>query len=153
MPVQTRVDPEFGRVVREAIGSLSQSEVGLRARISVGYLNRMARGSVPSREIILRLAEGLEIDPAPLLGAAGYDSEPVAAGDDGPEKNAPESDELGPVAAAQEYRALWDRYVAPLFPDAEIPSGAGLPLSRAAILSRVLRILQELIEEQEAARG
>ncbi len=156
MPARSRVSPEFGKVVRQTMGQLSQSKVALQSEISVGYINRMVRGTVPSREIILRLAEALKTHPASLLAAAGYsddDPESSFSAQDlrasGRERHSAPDEVLGADAAAQYYRQCWDRYVAPVFPDAEIPSGAGLPLSRSTIRSRVIRILGELIEEEE----
>jgi len=161
MPARARVEPEFGRAVREAMGPLSQSEVALRSQISVGYINRMARGSVPSAQIIQQLAEALFVDPAPLLDAAGYTSSereakrPVVRpwesasylADDGGSRD----EILGPMAAAQYQRELWDRFVAYHFPDARMPSGAGIPLTRSAILTWLLGVLRDLIEAEEDA--
>lgn len=149
MPLQARVSPEFGRQVRALMGELSQSEVALRASISVGYVNRMARGSVPSRAIILRLAEALAADPTALLKSAGYavndKNEPVGRlpADDGT---------LGFQAATQYRRRLWDSYIRPLFPDAEMPSGAEMPLTTHALREWVVDLLRELIEATEAER-
>ena len=175
MPARARVSAEFGQAVRDAISSRSQSEVALLAQISVGYVNRMARGSVPSREIILRLADALDAPVEPLLSAAGYaveeapvhlnlthlrpapleHSPAIARSEEMPSHredsrtSSRDNEALGSDAASGYYREIWDRYIKPLFPDAEIPSGAGLPVTRGAIRARVLRILQELVEDEE----
>ena len=154
---RSRVRPEFASAVRDALGSLSQSEAAIRTQISVGYINRMARGTVPSEEIVRHLAEGLGVSPDSLLRAAGYAatnldsgageriSRRVIGGADPDESDVV----LGPEAAAQYERELWDRVIRPGFPDAEMPAGASQPRTRGGIRSRILRALAELMEEDE----
>jgi transcriptional regulator with XRE-family HTH domain len=152
MPQHSRVSDEFGQAVRRAMGSLSQSETSLRCQISVGYINRMVRGSVPSPAMIVRLAKGLQVDVGPLLEAAGYKPSgsfepPVTSRSEEAARH--DNELMGPDAASLYYRELWDRYVAPIFPDASPPSGSGQLATRAGIRSRILRILGELVAEQE----
>ena len=145
---KSRVRPEFAEAVKNSMGTLSQSEVALRSEISVGYVNRMVRGVVPSQEIVMRLAEGLGVDSSPMLLAAGYTL--PKTGDVPPAETESATDELlGSLAAAQYYRDLWDRYVEKLFPGAEMPSGAGMPLTRSGIRYRVTRLLTEMIDATE----
>ena len=152
MSGQSRVIPSFGEAVRTAMGGLSQSEAALRTQISVGYINRMVRGTVPSPEIILRLAAGLTVDAGPLLAAGGYGSEPDTSGRDDASE-ATSIDSLGPHAAAQEYRELWDRYILPAFPGADMPSGATLPLTHSGIRARIVSLFEELLERSEDTRS
>lgn len=51
---------------------ISQREAAKRTRISPGYVSNMCLGQVPSLGKLLQFISGLEIDPEPMLQAAGY---------------------------------------------------------------------------------
>jgi transcriptional regulator with XRE-family HTH domain len=61
---------------RKSLG-ISQSELARRAEVSPSYINRLERGDrePPSREVVLAIAEGLQLDPVErdrLLLSSGY---------------------------------------------------------------------------------
>jgi len=122
------------------MGSMSQSEVALRTQISIGYLNRMVRGSVPSEAIIHRFCEALGVEAQSLLEAAGY--APMHQGGD-------KEDGLGAMAAMQYLRELFDLYIKPVFPEANLPSTAVLPLTGAGIRRMVADHFRDLLEDME----
>ena len=67
---------EFRLAVRTAIGNRPQREVAELTGISLPYVNRIMHGHIPSREMLVKLAEGLGIvgsQRAGLFGCAGYD--------------------------------------------------------------------------------
>ena len=80
MPHRTIIKREFGDAVKAALGELSISQASYKTQISYEYIRKMGYGHVPSPEIIRRFAEGLGIDPEPLLVTAGYEqpSDPIA---------------------------------------------------------------------------
>lgn len=76
MPVETRISPEFGRLVSDIIGADSFGQVSIRTGISQAYLLQMKRGKVPSEQIIEKFAAGYADRGADLRAlrlAAGYE--------------------------------------------------------------------------------
>lgn len=81
MPISTKVSGEFGRLVGEAMGSLSLNQARTKTGISDVYLMRMKQGVVPSENIIHKFCRGFGVDTTPFMIAAGYQepSDPVEA--------------------------------------------------------------------------
>ena len=76
MPVETRIRPGFGKLIKEIIGSDSLGQASVRTSISKAYLLQIVAGKVPSREIISKFAEGYadrNADLHSLLVAADYE--------------------------------------------------------------------------------
>lgn len=99
----------FAKVMEKVLAGLSQREVRRRTGISATYVGDMLWGIVPSYQILLRMAEGLEwtTDQArEVFTAAGY-APPLS--DEGSEPSA------APVLDALELRIreLSERYGAP----------------------------------------
>ncbi|MCE5200533.1 MAG: hypothetical protein ABFD54_14905 [Armatimonadota bacterium] len=68
-----KVEPEFGELVRAVVGNDSYGQAAIKTEISKAYLVEMARGKVPSREVIEKFAAGYKANVSPLLIAAGYE--------------------------------------------------------------------------------
>lgn len=63
----------FGRAVRELRGrvGISQEELGFRARVHRTYVGQVERGERnPTLMAIVKLAEGLAVEPADLVARA-----------------------------------------------------------------------------------
>jgi SOS-response transcriptional repressor LexA len=65
---------KFAQIITRTIISLgiSQREAAKRSGISPGYISNMCLGQIPGMAKLLQFASGLQIDPQPLLDAAGY---------------------------------------------------------------------------------
>lgn len=84
------IDTEFRRTVREAAGGRSQRDIAELTGISQPYINQVMNGRIPSREVLLRIAAGLEVEPnlrSRLMALAGY-ADDAAQGDLDPEARA-----------------------------------------------------------------
>ncbi|MEI6521672.1 MAG: LexA family transcriptional regulator, partial [bacterium] len=68
------VSEKFAQLISASLISLgiSQREAAKRSGISPGYISNMCLGQVPGMAKLLQFASGLQIDPQPLLAAAGY---------------------------------------------------------------------------------
>jgi transcriptional regulator with XRE-family HTH domain len=64
--------PELERLVRKALEGVSMMEAHKATGVSKSHIGNMAQGVAPSRDKLLRFAEGLGLDPVPLFLAAGY---------------------------------------------------------------------------------
>ncbi len=76
MPVETRISPEFGGLVRALMGDDTYGQGTIKTGISQAYLLAMGRGKVPTRAIVERFVAGYKLsseDRSKLLVAAGYD--------------------------------------------------------------------------------
>ncbi len=68
------VSEKFSQIIQKSLLSLgiSQREAAKRSGISPGYISNMCLGQIPGMAKLLQFASGLQIDPQPLLEAAGY---------------------------------------------------------------------------------
>ena len=76
MPVETRIEPEFGKMVCDIIGADTYGQSTIKTGISQAYLLAMGRGKVPSRVIVDRFADGYKLSDEQrihLLVLAGYE--------------------------------------------------------------------------------
>jgi transcriptional regulator with XRE-family HTH domain len=64
--------PELAKLVRQISGGLSSRVVARRTGVSHDTIARMWNGDRPSESTIIRFADSFDIDPVPLLEAAGY---------------------------------------------------------------------------------
>jgi len=82
MPINTR----FREVLRSVLRGTSQSQIVERTGISPSYVHALVvKGTVPSREKLVQLVDGLALSPADrgkLFAAAGYASEEASVGDE-----------------------------------------------------------------------
>lgn len=70
---------KFSRIFTTTLVQLaiSQREAAHRSGISESLISNMAKGQIPSLEVLLRFCHKLARDPHPLLLAAGYSDEAV----------------------------------------------------------------------------
>src|ERR1051326_5069879 len=68
---------DLARIVRGLTRGMASRVAARRANVSYNTILRMMEGDRPSVDTILRFAQGFNVDPGPLLQAAGY---PIASG-------------------------------------------------------------------------
>jgi transcriptional regulator with XRE-family HTH domain len=69
------INPEFGTVLREAVGRMKAREICEKSGISQPYVSQMFHGQVPSWEILVKLVAGIPVagwHRAKLFALAGY---------------------------------------------------------------------------------
>lgn len=64
--------PEFGALVRDIVDGRSTRRVQIRTGVSHTTIGDMMKGIRPKQGTIRLFAEGMGVDPNPLLEAAGY---------------------------------------------------------------------------------
>lgn len=69
--------PEFGALVRDIVDGRSTRRVQIRTGVSHTTIGDMIKGIRPKQGTIRLFAEGMGVDPNPLLKAAGYPELPT----------------------------------------------------------------------------
>jgi hypothetical protein len=77
-----KVEPDFGKLITETMGSDSFGQAAIKTQISKAYLVEMARGKVPSEKYVDMFADGYSMPLETrhkLRVLAGYDelSDPI----------------------------------------------------------------------------